>query len=374
MSPVSDRENSGDSRAGYFGSVWFSGVSLLPTVILFRKRKLVTRERRVARMLMSFDLLLVAIVREASALIAAAATHKGARTSLAHLGDHLFYGLARELHALGVRRRVAADMLGMAPRAYLRKLRRVEESVTDRGRCLWEAVYEYASEHGPVTRTALHERFHRDDAEALRGVLSDLEETGAILCEGRGGNATFRAATPPELEGHLKAFGDATAALVWTFIHHEGPTTRAELQRHGIKPSDLERALTQLLASGRVRAEEVEGETRFRSAAYKIPIGTNSHGAILDHFHGVTKALGTILNHPDEPAAASTYKFDVWPGHPMADESKELFREWRRRASELMERIDSYNATAEHPPPEPMILYLGLSKDVQSKRRDNPSS
>jgi hypothetical protein len=327
--------------------------------------------RRTGAAAMRLDLLLIAIVREAGHLVAAVATHRGARTSLAHLNDHFFYGVAGALHAMNVRRRVGADMLGMAPRAYLRKLRRVEESLTDRGRCLWEAVYDYVASDAPVSHAAVQERFHRDDQDTLRGVLSDLRDTGAILSEGRGPQTTYRIATGPELKAQWQGLGEGTEDLIWTFIHHEGAVTRADLQRHGIKSEELERALTVLLASGRVSAEVVDGETVFRSVTYRIPIGTGLEGPILDHFHAVVKALGTILTYPEEPAAASSYKFDVWPGHPMAEDAKTLFREWRTRASELRERIDAYNASVAPRVPEPMLMYLGLCKDVPLKSRES---
>ena len=320
--------------------------------------------------IMSLDLLLVAFVRETASLLAAAATHGGARTSLAFLNDHLFHGLAQELQQLNVRRRVSADMLGMVPRAYLRKLRRIEESVTDRGRCLWEAVYDYLVAEGTVQHAALLERFHRDDQDTLRGVLGDLRETGAILAEGRGQQTTYRAATGPELEARLKEGTESVEDLVWTFIHHDGPVSRAQLERHGIKPSRLERALQALLASGRIREEAAAGEVRYRSVVYTIPLGAGREAAMLDHFHAVVRTLGTILKHPDEPAAASTYQLDVWPGHPMAEEAKELFREWRRRATELRERVDAYNAEVGPRTIEPMLLYIGLCKEAVGKGRD----
>jgi len=320
---------------------------------------------------MSLDLLMVAIVRETSSLIAAAATHRGARTSLAHLNDRLFHGLAQALHELGVRRRVSADMLGLVPRAYLRKLRRAEESVTDRGRCLWEVCYEYIAERRAVSHTELQQRFHRDDQDVLRGVLGDLRDTGAILTEGRGALATYRRPTDSELETHLAEAREGTEDLIWTFIYHEGPLTRGVLQQRGIKPDELDRTLAQLIGSGRVREEVTADGTLLHAVFYSIPVGAGWEGAILDHFHAVVKTLGTILKHPDEPSAASTYQLDLWPGHPMAEEAKELFREWRRRASELRERIEQHNQAVPPQPIEPMLLYLGVCKDVSPKPRDS---
>lgn len=319
---------------------------------------------------MSLDLLLVAFVREVSSLIAAAATHRGARTSLAHLSDRLFHGLAQELQTLDVRRRVSADMLGMVPRAYLRKVARLEESITDRGRCLWEACYDYIAAEGSVSHAALQERFHRDDQDVLRGVLSDLRHTGAILTQGRGTQLVYRKPTGSEIQAHLSNTQEGTEDLIWTFIHHDGPVTRANLLRYGVKAAELDRALAQLIGSGRVREDATFEEPTFSTIMYAIPQGAGWEGAILDHFHAVVRTLGTILKHPDELSAASTYKLDLWPGHPMTEEAKDLFRDWRRRATALRERVDAYNATVEAPALEPMLLYLGLCTETPPKPRE----
>ena len=53
---------------------------------------------------------------------------------LAHVANQVFLDLTQELHAQGVSRRVSADMFGLALRAYLRKIQRLRESTTDRGR------------------------------------------------------------------------------------------------------------------------------------------------------------------------------------------------------------------------------------------------
>ena len=317
---------------------------------------------------MSLELLVDALTREAATLIASAATHAGARTSLAHLSDRLFHGLAAELQALQVRRRVSADMLGMAPRAFLRKVRRVSQSTTDRGRCLWEAVFEFIDAEQPVAHTQVLERFHRDDQDVLRGVLGDLRDAGLVLVEGRGAQMTYRAATRPELETRLRALQEGTDELVWAFIFHEGPIGRSALAEHGIRPAELERVLDRLVQSGRVVEERSEVETRYRSPTYSPPAETSAQGPIFDHFRAVVRTLATFLSRPGEPSAASTYKLDLWSGHPMEEETKEIFREWRRRARELRERIDAYNAQVSPPPIEPMIFYLGLCKDTAAIR------
>src|SRR5690606_39482709 len=88
-------------------------------------------------------LLIDAIVRQTTVLIAQLATSGGVRAPLAHIANQVFMDLAAELDAQGVSRKVSADMFGMALRTYLRKIQRLNESSTDRGRSLWEAVLQF---------------------------------------------------------------------------------------------------------------------------------------------------------------------------------------------------------------------------------------
>src|ERR1043165_7100832 len=92
---------------------------------------------------MNAQLLIDAIVRQTTVLIAQLATSGGLRAPVAHLANQVFLDLARELDAQGVSRKVSADMFGMALRAYLRKIQRLGESSTEHGRSLWEAVYDF---------------------------------------------------------------------------------------------------------------------------------------------------------------------------------------------------------------------------------------
>ena len=73
-------------------------------------------------------------------LIAQLATAGGFRAPLAHIADQVFRDLARSLQEQGGSRRVSADMFGMALRAYVRKVQRLGESTTFRGRSLWESM------------------------------------------------------------------------------------------------------------------------------------------------------------------------------------------------------------------------------------------
>src|SRR5690606_6973640 len=112
---------------------------------------------------MTVELLIHAIVHQTTILIAQLATLGGARAPLAQVANQVFLELARELERQGVSRKVSADMFGLGLRTYRRKIQRLSESATERGRSLWEVVLEYVREHEKVTRGELLLRFSLDD-------------------------------------------------------------------------------------------------------------------------------------------------------------------------------------------------------------------
>jgi hypothetical protein len=104
---------------------------------------------------MDSRILIDAVVRQTTLLIAQLATSTGIRAPLAHLADQVFLELAQEIEQQGVSKKVAADMFGMALRTYQRKVGRLRESVSVAEKTLWQAVLEHVSQHGSVTRTQL---------------------------------------------------------------------------------------------------------------------------------------------------------------------------------------------------------------------------
>src|SRR6185295_15313095 len=148
---------------------------------------------------MSVKILIDSIVRQTTVLIAQLATAGGVRAPLAHIANQVFLELAQALESQGVSRKVSADMFGMALRAYLRKIQRVRESSTFRGRSLWEAVFGFVSERRMVTRDEVLARFDRDEDALVRGVLHDLADSGLVFCSGSGAQTTYRAASDDEL-------------------------------------------------------------------------------------------------------------------------------------------------------------------------------
>src|ERR1041385_2422234 len=117
------------------------------------------------------NLLIDAIVRQTTVLIAQLATAAGARAQLAHTANQVFLDLVHELKHQGLGNKVIADMFGLSLRTYHNKVARLAESSTDRGRSLWEALLAYVQEKGPASRADVLDRFRHDDEATVRGVL-----------------------------------------------------------------------------------------------------------------------------------------------------------------------------------------------------------
>ena len=78
-------------------------------------------------------------------------------------------------------RKVSADMFGMALRADVRKLRRLDEAQSEPGVTLWQAVLDFIRGERLVPRRRVLERFARDDEQQLSSVLHDLTHSGLVL-------------------------------------------------------------------------------------------------------------------------------------------------------------------------------------------------
>lgn len=287
---------------------------------------------------------------------------------LGPLADRLFHGLASELHGKQIRRRVAADMFGLVPRAYLRKVRRAEESVTEHGYSLWQAVYEYIAQAADgVLLSELARRFHRDDEGVLRGVLSDLRESGLVNVTGRAHEQRYVASTGRELGARLAQGDAATEELVWAVIYREGPLYRETLQQVvGLSDAELSAILQRLRDAGRI-FERPKRDRVLLSSASTVPdleAPERWEALVFEHYHAVVRALSTTLASPDaENTGMATLTFNLWPGHPMATEVERLFQTMRADAAALSARIDAFNAAAPARNRERIMLYLGLCED-----------
>lgn len=247
---------------------------------------------RPVRNRVTIRLLIDSVVRQTTVLIAQLATSGGVRAPLAHVANQVFLDLANEFEAQGVSRKVSADMFGMALRAYVRKVQRLGESSTERGRTLWEAVYDYLGKQGVVTREQAIERFHRDDDTLVRGVLRDLTESGLVFATGTGRGSVYRVATEEEL-GRMGQFTQGRLdELLWVMIYREGPVARSILGKlAGSSSAVLDAALERLIAAGRIQRNGNPADPRYSASVFVVPLGAEEgwEAAVLDHFHALVR-------------------------------------------------------------------------------------
>ncbi len=302
---------------------------------------------------MNVQLLIDAIVRQVTVLIAQLATAGGLRAPLSHLANQIFVDLARELETQGVSRKVSADMFGMALRAYLRKLRRLTEGSTERGRTLWKAVLDYIDESGGAMRDAILQRFARDDETLLRGILYDLTESGLVFCTGTGPATLYRAVTEQEL-GRMRdqASGQGLQELIWVIVYREGPLGLPDLlERMPGRKDELEAALGSLVDSKRVQLQAGEGGELYAAQDFSIPLSAPAgwEAAVFDHFQAMVQTVcsrlvaGPSATAGDDTVGGSTFSFDIWPGHPLQDEVTASLRRFRQAHLDLGRRVQEHN-------------------------------
>jgi hypothetical protein len=306
---------------------------------------------------MNAQLLIDAIVRQTTVLIAQLATTGGIRAPLAHLANQVFLDLARELETQGVSRKVSADMFGMAIRAYIRKVRRLSESSTEQGRSLWEAIYAAVRERNVVSRAELLVHFGSDDEELVRGVLHDLVESGLVFVTGAGSDAILRAASDDEL-GQMRQLGDDRSdELLWAMVFQSSPITYASLKKvDELRSADLDATLARLEAAGRIVREESPEGPRFRADSLVVPLGAELgwEAAVFDQYHAVVSTICRKLGRkrratPDDSVGGSTYTFELWPGHPLEDRVKGALSRFRAEHTELRRLVLAHNQ--HHPAP-----------------------
>jgi hypothetical protein len=310
---------------------------------------------------MSIELLVAALVRQTTVLIAQVATTGGVRAPLAQVANQVFLDLVRELERQGISRKVSADMFGMGLRSYLRRIQRLAESSTERGRSLWEAVLEYLRENQGVTRARVLARFHGDEEALVRGVLHDLAESELIVATGTGNEVSYRAASEAEL-GALRSVrhGEGLAELVWALVYRMGPISKADLLAlGGVSVAELDAALARLVDDGRVMLETNGALGLYSASSFVVSLGDSAgfEAAVFDHFQAAVKTISRRLRgettglpvvgvDPRDATGGSTYTFDLWPGHPLTAEVLGTLSQYRSNMSALRARVEAYNADA----------------------------
>jgi hypothetical protein len=320
-------------------------------------------------------LLIDSIVRQVTVLLAQLGTAGGLRAPMAHLANQVFLHIAEELEAQGVSRKVSADMFGMALRAYVRKVGRLREGHSTPGVTLWQAVLEFIREHGLVLRSRVLERFSRDAEPVLLAVLHDLCESGLVFVLGSGSRVAYRAASEDEL-GELARSGpeDGLEELVWALVLHEGPLGEAQLARRVARTSEeLTAILRALLADGRVE-RRADGLLSARDLVVPLSAPSGWEAAVFDHFQAVVQTIVQRIERrevdPAAPIGGSTYRFDIWPGHPLERRVQSQLTEVRERLSALRAEVSAHNERTGLPATfRQVALYVGqcqLERDTDA--------
>jgi hypothetical protein len=330
---------------------------------------------------MTVRLLIEAIVREMTVLLAELATSGGIRAPLANVADRVFTELARELDAHGVSRTVSADMFGLALRTYLRRIRRHDESVTQQGHSLWEAVLDFIQHRSVVGRGDVLSEFAKDDEGLVRSVLQDLTDSGLVFRSGVRNATAYRAAVPGEL-GPLgkQADSDALDHVIWAMVRREGPLSSAKLcERTTLPAHDVEAALARLRKDGRVDEVTGEGLRLHRAKSIVIPFGAASgwEAAVYDHFHAMVKTIVCKLRldadgaAPNDRVGGSTYTFEVWQGHPLEERVHGQLSRFREATSALRREVDEHNKKSAFPTRyDRVTVYMGQCVVAEEDLRD----
>lgn len=303
---------------------------------------------------MNAQVLIDSIVRQVTVLIAQLATSGGIRAPLSHIANQVFLDLARELEEQGVSRKVSADMFGMALRAYIRKVRRLSEAETEKGRTLWQALLDFVRGEGLVTRERVLERFRADGELQVSAVLHDLTESGLVFGTGVGKRVVYRVASDDELSRVAQlSDGSGGDELAWVLVYREGPLSEQQLQELLHRSREATSEVTErLLREGRIQRR---ADGTLSAAHFQVPLGAPAgwEAAVFDHVQAVVQTICQRLQQTanSEPAAVggSTYTFDVWPGHPLEQRAKSQLSELRERLGALRREVDDYNREHEAP-------------------------
>lgn len=302
---------------------------------------------------MTVDLLIHAVVRQTTILIAQLATSRGLRAPLASIANQVFLDLVGELERQRVSRKVCADMFGMGLRSYRRKIQRLNASATDRDHSLWEGVLEYLRERESATRDELLDRFKHDDQAQVKAVLYDLCESQLIVTAKLGSTTSYRAALGEELIALQKARGEeGLDELILALMFRDDPLpARAIARRAHLEADKVEEILERLVAAGRLKRTEREGVSLYQANRLLIPLGSTTgwEAAVFDHFKAMVATIMSRL--PDRSIApnladcvgGSTYTISIWPGHPMEDEVYGALKRFRSELCSMRDRAAKLN-------------------------------
>ncbi len=322
---------------------------------------------------MNAKLLIDAVVRQTTVLVAHLATSAGLRAPLGHIANSVFLELSSELSAQGVSRKVQADMFGMALRTYQSKIQRLSASQDDENQPLWAAVFEFIQSEEVASQAQVLRQFYGEDESMVRSILWDLCESGLVFQKGRGTGTIYRLASDEELEKVARSDAEAAALpMIWLNIYLHGPVTRGDLEGLvELEPELVEKALIALVEDVRVARDDSAEEPVYSCEQLVIPINDpiGWETAFFDHFNAVVTAACIKLRNarlrslPSDVVGGSTYSFEIWEGHPHGERVLGLLRNFREDLSVLRQEVDEYNLEHKRDDEETkkVTFYLGQS-------------
>ena len=316
------------------------------------------------------QILINAIVQQTMVLLAHIATAGRTRAPLAQVADRVFLSLTEELRNQGVTKNVIADMFGMALRTYHRRIRAINESQTEAGKSVWEAVLEHIRQNGPISTLLIQKRFRYDDPTVVSSVLNDLSNSGIVYRAGRGSSALFRIADQADFgEEDELSRQDTREHLVWLTVFRHGPVGIAEIcTRTGIEEAFCRAALKVLVSDERVTEVRGEDETRYASSRFEVPVGSSQgwEAAVFDHYQALVSAIcvklrsGSSSSRRSDTVGGGTYSLEIWPGHPFEHEALGTLARIRQAVADLRDRIDAFNRTVSKPGTiDEVVFYFG---------------
>jgi hypothetical protein len=205
----------------------------------------------------------------------------------------------------------------------------------------------------------------------VRGVLTDLVDSGLVFRSGRGAHAKFRALDAAELLVGPEVSTEAAAALVWVAVCRFGPASSTQIaEAVPLDAVELEQALAELVADGRIQRIDREGVPHYQTDLCWLPLDTSAgwEGAVFDHYQAVVTTIccklrdGSRAPTFSDSQGGSTFALTVWKGHPEYDAVLGHLGRLRAETIALRERVTAYNQ--EHPAPDEavrVISYIGQS-------------
>src|SRR5262249_53882171 len=154
--------------------------------------------------------------------------------------------------------------------------------------------------------------------------------------------------TGPSVEERAQSF-------VWMCVHRLAPAAARDVaEALSMDAALVERALSGLLADGRIRRSSADPE-RYECDACVIPLGSSVgwEVALFDHSKAMVMAVCAKLASGQRSAAAkdliggSTFSFRVWPEHPHYPEATRFLADFRAQGPALRQKIAAYNEAHE---------------------------